>query len=62
MKTKNEVLDVVENTVQVINRFGDVIGEGYRTENWSAGFRLSDNSVIKFEQVADAQPGRLTLK
>lgn len=62
MKTKNEILDVVEETVQVINRFGDVVGEGHRTENWSAGFRLSDNSVITFDQVADAQPGKVVLK
>ena len=62
MKTKNEILDVVEETVQLVNRFGDVVGEGYRTENWNNGFRLSDDSVVTFAQVADAQPGKVVLK
>jgi len=62
MKTKKEILDAAEETVQVINRFGDVVGEGYRTENWSTGFRLSDDSVIRFEQVAELKNGQLWLK
>ena len=62
MTTKNEILDAVENTVQIINRFGDVVGEGHRTENWNTGFRLSDNSVVRFDQVAESKPGKVVLK
>ena len=62
MKTKNEILDVVEETVQLVNRFGDVVGEGHRTENWNTGFRLSDNSIVRFDQVADVLPGKVVLK
>ena len=62
MKTKNEILDVIEETVQLVNRFGDVVGEGHRTENWNTGFRLSDDSVVTFAQVADVEPGKVVLK
>ena len=62
MTTKNEILDTAEETVQVINRFGDVVGEGHRTENWNTGFRLSDDSVIRFDQVAEVKPGKVVLK
>ena len=62
MTTKQQVLDVVENTVEVVNRFGDVVAEGFRTENWATGFRLSDNTIIRFDQIAEAQQGKVVLK
>ena len=62
MTTKQQALDVVESKVEVVNRFGDVVAEGYRTENWATGFRLSDNTVIRFDQIAEAKQGKVTLK
>ena len=62
MTTKNEILDAAEETIEVVNRFGDVVGEGYRTENWFTGFRLSDDSVIRFDQVEEVKSGKLVLK
>ena len=62
MKTKNEILEAVEDNVQIVNRYGCVVSEGFRTENWSTGFRLSDDSVILFEQVSEIQIGKVVLK
>jgi hypothetical protein len=59
--TKNEVLTETENPVSVLNKFGDEIAEGYRIENWSTGLLLSDNSVIRFDQVAQVGKGFIKL-